>query len=304
MAGAIRAVKGFLAMLVITAIAIVVWRSGLIDGSQPTDAVDRSGDVEPASETAEVVDAQPVELVRVIDGDSLEVVIDGDEVDVRIEGVNAPELFGNDGRKCNGEAAKEALDGLVDGQRLLLVGDEVDRFGRRLGDVLIDDGDPLSVAFALVRSGHALSTGNQEPSDGGPSLRDTMKQAAAAERGFWGEACGSRDRSALSLGATQVDPPGSDRDNLNDEWVTVRNDGTTAVELTGWVLSDDTTGHRFTLEGELGPGAVLTVRSGAGSSTAADLYLGESFPVWSNRGETVLLTNPDGVISTWLFVDP
>ncbi len=314
MGGPIRAVKGFLVALLLFGLVILVSQLGLIDAirdrveSDETATADDEPGIGDGREIAKNPengyeperDGEPVVLIRVVDGDSLELEIDGEAVDVRIEGINAPELFGDDGRTCNGEASKAALEDLVVGSDLLIVGAEVDRFGRRLGDVMADDrsdGVWRSVAFSLVDSGHALSTGDT------PELRATMKDAAAAGRGLWGDGCGARGQERLVIGETQVDPPGSDRDNLNDEWVTVVNEGTVAVELEGWIISDDTTSHRFELDGALGPGDRLTVRSGSGGRSDGEVYLNEGFPVWSNRGETVLLTDPNGVVSAWRFID-
>jgi endonuclease YncB( thermonuclease family) len=247
-------------------------------------------------------DAVPANLVRVVDGDSLELEIDGDVVDVRLQGINAPELFGDDGATCNGTASKDALQDLVDGGELVVVGDEIDRFGRRLADVFVlVDGDSTrgtSVVETMIANGRGLATGDV------PELRAPMKQAAGAGVGLWGDGCGTGSSAALFISDSQVDPPGADRDNLNDEWVVIANASDSTVDLTGWVISDDTTGHRFPLDGALESGAELVVRTGAGARSDGNLHLGETFPVWSNRGETVLLTDPTGVVSSWAFIDP
>ena len=280
---------------------------GVESAGQDATVAAESTDIAGTTDDAVVVetDGEPAELVRVVDGDSLEMVIDQQSVEVRLLDINAPELFGNDGETCNGTASREALSELVDGQSLVALGDETDRFGRRLTDLLLIDPTVsndagVSVVRSMIQSGDGLATG--EDADN----RDLMKQAAAAGRGLWGNRCGGRSHPGLSIGETQVDPPGSDRDNLNDEWVTVVNEGPESIDLTGWIIRDDTTGHRFELDREIPAGERLIIRSGSGSGSTSgqDFYLEESFPVWSNNGETVLLTSPSGVVETWSFIDP
>jgi micrococcal nuclease len=239
----------------------------------------------------------------VIDGDSVELEIDGEEVEVRLLNVNAPELYGPAGpgdgeadlKTCNGLAAKDALALLLDGEPLAVTGTETDRFGRLLADVTAGE---RSTTVDMIELGWGLATGED------PALRDRMKRAAGDRVGMWGDLCGTPQAFGLAIGETQVNPAGSDRENLNDEWVTLVNQGAEPVDLSGWTIRDDTTSHRYLLQSTLEPGAELTVRSGAGSSTDGDVYLNETFPVWSNRGETVLLVDPKGVLAVWAFVDP
>ena len=242
---------------------------------------------------------------RVVDGDSLELTVDGEPVELRLEGFNAPELYadgadGSDFETCNGLASRAAVDESVSSAsdlELLATGE--DRFGRTLGDLLID-GDLL--VPQLVLQGRGLATGDSE------EYRDAMAKAADAGVGIWGNGCGDPLTTDLRIGDSQIDAPGNDRNNLVDEWVEVVNEGLSAVNLEGWVLRDDTTGHHFPLAGILEAGARLTVRTGGDpddselNGSRPTLYLGERFPVWSNSGETILLIDPNGVFAHWRFV--
>lgn len=263
------------------------------DGTEPTDRSQLPSAVE-------AVEGEAAELLRVIDGDSVEVDLSGEAVEIRLIGYNAPELYGPAAgggaqrRTCNGEAARAELAELLETGSLLIAGDGIDRFGRRLADVVVDD---RSIRAEMIDRGWGLAT------DGDPGGRELMKRAADRGLGLWGDGCGSPVETGLEIGPVQVDPPGSDRDNLNDEWVTVVNRSTTPIDLDGWVIRDDTTGHRFALTGALEAEGVLTIRSGRGSDTATDRHLGETFPVWSNNGETVLLVDPAGVVAHWAFID-
>lgn len=240
--------------------------------------------------------SRPATVVRVVDGDSIEVSIDGEEIDIRLQNYNAPEKFDDAGdESCNGAASTEALSVLVDaGSEVQVVGTETDRFGRTLADLYVDG---WSVTESLVAGGHGMATRDRT------DWRALMKDAAADGLGIWGPRCGDVLTTDLRLGDIQANPPGPDEDVLEDEWVEIVNRSDDTIDLDGWVLRDDTTSHRFTLDGSLGPDDVLRVRTGNGNSSGNDRYLGEDFPVWSNSNETVLLIDPFGVVTDWAFVD-
>lgn len=262
-----------------------------------TTTVTSDTTVETAEEPADGVEAQ---VDRVIDGDSLELVIDGDVVEVRLLGINAPELYTlADAESCNGVAARDHLRELVAGaSSVRFVAGENDRFGRVLG-VLVLDG--RAVTELLVEEGWALALWSGES----PALTELMMEAATAGAGMWGDRCGVPPTADLAIVDWQMDPPGDDRENLGDEWVAVANNGAAPVDLDGWMIRDETTSNRFRIAGyTLGPGDELRFRSGRGTSGGGDYYLDSEFPVWSNRGESVLLTDPEGRIAAYAFAAP
>lgn len=234
---------------------------------------------------------------RVIDGDSLELTIDGEPVEARLLGINAPELRSSAGDDtCTGTSARRELESSIEGaDTVAFLPDEVDRFGRRLG-VLVLDG--RAVTEMMVDTGWALALWSGE----NERLIGLMIGAADAERGMWGLACGEPVSADVAITEVQADAPGDDRENLTEEWVTVTNDGASPVDLDGWIVRDETTSNRFTITDlVLDAGTSVRFRSGQGSSGGGDYFLGETFPVWSNRGETVLLVDPDGVIAAHAF---
>jgi hypothetical protein len=80
----------------------------------------------------------------------------------------------------------------------------------------------------------------------------------------------------------------------DSEAVTIGNDGSTPLILTGWYLRDPQ-GLTYTFpQVTLHPGAALTVHTGSGRDTAADLYWGRSSPVWSS-GELAALYDTQNV---------
>lgn len=243
--------------------------------------------------------AQVITIDRVIDGDSLEVILaDGSDREIRLEGINAPELNGlSGGRTCAGEASRDELVARLASGQVTLTGDEIDRFDRLLAVLYVDG---LRVDLAMVRAGWALALWSAED----PELTDAMVQAAEQQEGWWGDTCGPPLAVGMAIGDTQANAPGDDRENLGEEWIELVNDGSQAVDLDGWTLRDDTTSNRFSLPSlTLNPGSTVRVVTGGGSSSDAVLYLGEDFPVWSNGGDTVLLVDPEGVITASAFIE-
>ncbi len=309
-----RSVEPICGIGLVVAAAALVSSSMLLGCSLPSipgvDDSQASGAGDPTTQIGASADGpRSVPLLRVVDGDSIEVEVDGETVSVRLIGYNAPELFaptpdgGGDTRTCNGQAAKDTLAELLGDGPVTLVGDRTDRFGRRLASAMVDD---LAVGREMIDRGWGLAIGDGDGrADGAEASadRDRMKRAAGDHRGMWGPRCGEAVQPGPAVEDWQVDPPGPDGDRLDEEWIGIVNRSEETIDLDGWVIRDATSSNRFPLRGSLRPGRSLTVRTGSGASTQTDLYLGESFPVWSNDGETVLLVDPAGVIASWAFID-
>lgn len=247
-------------------------------------------------------DGATIVIDRVIDGDSLEATVDGEATEIRLLGINAPELRTLDGDEtCPGQMARDELVGLLEGaDSLAFEAGDTDRFGRRLG-VIVADGEP--VTRSMVEAGWALGLWSAED----PTLTAAMEAAAEAERGWWGDDCGQRAQPVngpiVVIADAQPDPPGDDRERLDDEWIEVANVGTGPADLTGWTIRDETTSNRFTLDGLVVPdGGRVRIRTGPGQATDTDFYLGLDTPIWSNDGDTVLLETPTGLITTYRFL--
>ncbi len=133
------------------------------------------------------------QVVRVIDGDTIEVMIEGQSYRVRYIGMDTPErgdpFF---------QEATDANARLVANQTVTLVKDvsETDRYGRLLRYVYLADG--TFVNAELVRQGYAL-VATYPPDVAHQELFVALQQEAReAEVGLWGEG------NAAAVGATEV----------------------------------------------------------------------------------------------------
>lgn len=239
-------------------------------------------------------------VAEVVDGDTVVVVgLDGEQR-VRLVGINTPETYLDElgGPECFGPEAGEALRGLAEGIGVALVRDvsDTDRYGRLLRYVETEDG--VDLGAEMVRLGFARSV-RYEPDVARSDRYDDLQDAAeSAGRGMWApDACGSTVMGEVRVGIdVQVDAPGDDNTNLNGEWVRFTNDGVGPLDLTGWIVADESSSHRYRFdELVLGVGASVTLYTGCGVDGSTErFWCNQDSAVWNNSGDTVFLQDPDG----------
>ena len=99
----------------------------------------------------------------------------------------------------------------------------------------------------------------------------------------------------VQISAINFDAPGNDHQNLNGEWVRITNGGATPVSMTGWTISDEGNKHIYRFPTfSLDAGATVTVYTGPGRNTGAELYMGYRQAIWNNDGDTATLKDTGG----------
>lgn len=89
-----------------------------------------------------------VDVVRVIDGDTVEIKIDGSLQKLRLQGIDAPEID-----QEWGQEARQQLKNLAEGQRAIVRDSGLkDRYGRTLGSLAVDGTD---AGLFLIEKGFA-----------------------------------------------------------------------------------------------------------------------------------------------------
>ena len=234
-------------------------------------------------------------LVTVVDGDTIRVIVDGVEERVRLIGIDTPESG-----ECLADRATERLVELLgEGDAIELVRDESDRdqYDRLLRYIVVDG---RFVNAALVAEGLALS----RPYAPDTSRQDELDQAQTAAQeaavGLWDrDACGAAVATDLEISEINENPPGNDTLVLNEEWVEIRNAGADTIDLSGWVVRDESASKRFPFPDgfALAPGAAVKIRSGCGIDSPTDLHWCQTgSAVWNNDGDTVFLLDSSGNI--------
>ena len=238
-------------------------------------------------------------VIAVTDGDTIRAnFVGGSDKPVRLIGINAPELS-----ECLGTEATNVLIQLVLGKEVTLVDDmtDVDGFARLLRYVYLADG--TLVNEVMVHRGLALASEFPPNTNQSESLEKAQMRAQGAGLGIWADnACGIPSEANLVITHVEYDAPGNDNDNLNGEWVDIENVGPTAGDLTGWVIRDESSSHRYTFpEGHvLDAGARVRVLTGCGPDIAnplsSEVHWCEGGAVWNNFGDTAFLLDPKGNI--------
>lgn len=238
---------------------------------------------DPALAPPPTTEALAVEVVAVVDGDTIEVVGRDGRYQVRLDGINAPE----DG-ECYHREATAHLIALLGGMAVYLDVTGIDQFGRTLAHVHLDE---LHINLDMASRGMAIAT---TPGPGqAHDLVQAEEDAARLDLGLWNsEACGQGPipRIEIDFDRSVIDPPGPDDQTLDQELVVLVNREDTTVDLAGWTLRDESSRHRyrFPARSRLGAGESLIVTS------AESGWSPGSSPVWNNGGDLILVLDESG----------
>jgi endonuclease YncB( thermonuclease family) len=116
-------------------------------------------------------------VVGVSDGDTISVMHNGKAVRVRLQGIDCPEK-----RQAYGARAKQFTSQRVFRQVVTVIVSGTDRYGRTLGEVVLEDGTNLN--HTLVEEGLAWWYRQYSDDD---ALRQLEEEARAAGRGLWAD---------------------------------------------------------------------------------------------------------------------
>ena len=223
-------------------------------------------------------------VTRVVDGDTFE----ASGVRVRLIGVNAPEHD-----ECFGAEAAEELTRLIQGEYVTLKTDAqvLDDYGRTLAYVYLDG---RFVNLDLVAGGFALAQAYPPNTRHQDALNAAMTVAQDHQMGMWADGACGRTHDDVTIDAIAANPSGPDENVLNEETVTIA--ATTSTDLTGWILRDGSSSHRFYFPDGFVLDGRVTIHSGCGTNTTTDLYWCEGGPIWNNNGDTAVISDESGAL--------
>ena len=162
--------------------------------------------------------AQPADLptatvVRVIDGDTVDVSLNGQVVRLRLIGIDTPEVVDPRGPvECFGREASAKAHELLDGQTVTLEADpsqdERDRYDRLLRYVWLSDGRLFNQE--MVAQGYAFEYTYDLPYKYQAEFKQAEHDAREAQRGLWSpQACAGEHRPAEEPAPTTAPAPQS-----------------------------------------------------------------------------------------------
>lgn len=116
-------------------------------------------------------------VIRVLDGDTIEVLQDSTPVRIRLLNIDAPEK-----KQPFGRWSGEQLKALIASQPVTVTYDHKDRYGRILGRVVAADGTEAN--RYMVQQGAAWVYGHYNTDKALPAIQ---QDARASKRGLWAE---------------------------------------------------------------------------------------------------------------------
>lgn len=266
---------------------------------QPETTISVSDSQEELESQTNAVQGQ---VMRVIDGDTIEVSIGGTLYTVRYIGIDTPEtVHPTIGEEPYGKEASDKNKALVLNKIVTLEKDvsETDRYGRLLRYVYVGD---LLINAELVRLGYA-QVSTYPPDVKYQSLFLQLQQEAqAANRGLWGLEEPEPDITTIqndsgNVQITYIFFNGLVPYTESDEYVQVTNQGASSVDLTEWILKDISEGYPsftfpfFTLQ----PGQSIRVYTNEYHLESGGFSFNSDSAVWSNSDpDTAALYNSSG----------
>ncbi len=225
-------------------------------------------------------------VTRIVDGDTIIVAdsVTGASSRIRFLGINTPEKDNANPGQCGGWQAMDVLAELLPlGTTVRLLSANPNSKGKdaRPQRVILAP-NPITgefdqdIAWAMAERGWGLWFTVASEAAMSSLYREVIAQAQEKRIGMWDPTlCGELEQpdAQVDLRITR----GSRNSTLVDEWVTVRNTGTTDIDLTGWKLRDSgNAGHFvFPAGSVIAPGDFRTVHTGTGQPgkpDAHDLY--------------------------------
>lgn len=116
------------------------------------------------------------QVVSVTDGDTIKLLLDKKQYRIRLNGIDAPEMGQAYGRK-----SKDYLSSLVAGKRAKVIVRDTDRYGRYVGDVLVEGKSANAELVAVGLAWHYVQYSKDE------RLAELEKAARAGKLGLWAD---------------------------------------------------------------------------------------------------------------------
>ncbi|MBN1299274.1 MAG: thermonuclease family protein [Actinobacteria bacterium] len=233
-------------------------------------------------------------VTEIIDGDTL--IVDDSET-VRLTGINTPEsgMFFY-------EEAKAVLAIICGGKEISLEKDVTDRdqYGRLLryafaGNVFIN--------LEMVKKGFASAFTLPPDIKYQDLFIDAERTARSKNLGLWERSeynyvisvSGQKSQAAISI-EIHWDADGDDKKNMNDEYVSFKNNTDKNIDIGGWTVKDSATNTYEFKKYCFKSCDEITLYSGQGNDGEGNFYWKSNMPVWNNSTDTLYLRDSKGLL--------
>jgi PKD repeat protein len=149
-----------------------------------------------------------------------------------------------------------------------------------------------------INAGYIVVTGYSHQSTttptSSPQLTQTSMPSSTPTRALTPTPTSTPTESSNSvyISAFYVGAPNQTEDQ---EYVQIKNNGTTAVNINGWTITDEGAKHVYTFSSyTLSAESMVTLISGLGTNNASTLYWNKDIFIWNNDGDTAYLYNAQG----------
>lgn len=160
----------------------------IIEEHEPEESAESGPEVTGVSS-----DNQIGQVIKVVDGDTIDVLIDGKKEKIRIIGLNTPETV--DPRRpveCFGKEASNFAKQTLTGQSVILEPDpsqqERDRYGRLLRYVWMQNGT-VDFGKLMIESGYGHEYTYEAPYKYQQAYKAAEQAARNAKKGLWSDVC-------------------------------------------------------------------------------------------------------------------
>ena len=251
-----------------------------------------------------------VEIVKVIDGDTFDAILPNGSIErIRLLGVDCPETTPENNKRYEydnivdleclttyGLEAKEYAENMLTNKIVYIQFDSLAGFkgyyGRWLAYVFLLN--QTDFGEELLKHGYArvYIEGNFSKKENYLSIE---YQARENKTGLW--SCPSKETYGIVILTVHYNAAGRDEENLNDEYVVLKNIETTPIDVTGYRLTDEANHTYYFPENFIvEPQTIIKIHTGHGNNTQEDLYWNNDYPIWNNNGDTAYLWNNEGIL--------
>ncbi len=233
-------------------------------------------------------------VTHVADGDTFDIDLGPKTERIRIIGIQAMEIG-----ECNAAEATSRLTELIGGKTISIGSEDpnVSMQGRLARHVKVNG---ANIGAQLAREGLVLAFPHSTETTYNLEYISAADEAQGERLGIWDdEKCGSGPKQSNPLRLwVKYDADGDDNQNVNGEWVRIKNDGGSDLSLNGWTLRDSALNiYDFPGGASIAKGGTITVHVGIGKNTSTKFYWGLSSPIFNNSvGDGAYLVDPHGDI--------